>query len=235
MRNGRPHQTEKTSPVARIRPWLITSAAAICWGLLTIVVLHLSSSRNPVLDTLSSYVITDRGTGMLALGLLSVALGSLAILGALDAARIPLGRTTKILFGCWSGGLILAATFPANYRGSANPFSGEIHQYSSLLAFLSLPAIGWSLLDRLRSVRALARPRATLARWTRYSLAALLLFGLSYLLAKYSTTPVLADLADVLPVGLTQRIAIIVDIGLLCSVLAVAIRAATNHRVIAAA
>lgn len=196
------------------------------------VLLHLTIPRNPVLATLSSYAITD--PGMLATAILSIALGSLAILGALTAAHIPLGRTTKILFGCWSGGLILAAAFPASYPESPNPLSGEIHQYSCLLAFLSLPAIGYSLLDRVRPLPTLSRPRATLARWTRYSLAALVLFGLSYLLAKHPTTPVLADLAAILPVGLTQRVALIVDIGLLTSTLSLARAASTHQRQVVA-
>lgn len=214
--------------MARTRPWLIASAVAISWSMLTMVLLHLVSSRNPVLDTLSSYAVSDQAPGLLATGMVSVAVGSLAILGALGAARVPLTPTIRILFGSWSGGLTLAAAFPASYAELPNPVSGEIHQYSCLIAFLSVPAIGFSLLDRLRAAPDLARNRATLSRWTRYSVASLLLFGASYILAKYADLPVLAQLSAILPVGLTQRVALIVDLGLLCSVLLVAARAAAT-------
>lgn len=230
MRYGTPQRTEAPPPVARTRPWLIISAAALSWGMFTILVLHVISSRNPVLDTLSSYAFTNRGTGMLATSILLVAVGSLAILAALHTARLPIGRTTRILFGTWSGGLTLAAAFPASYAEYPDPISGEIHQYSCLIAFLSLPALGFSLLDRLRTIPALTRNRATLTRWTRYSTATLVLFGLSYLLAKYPATPVLAELGTLLPVGVTQRLALIVDIGLLCAILSLAARAATHGR-----
>jgi hypothetical protein len=215
--------------MARTRPWLAVAAAAICWGLVTIVLMHLVNARNPVLDTLSSYAITDRGGDMLATGILSVAVGSLAVLGALTAARVPTGATTRVLFGTWSGGLMLAAAFPASYAELPDPVSGEIHQYSCLVAFLSVPAIGLTLLDRLRTIPALAGSRATVARWTRYSLAGLALFGISYALAKYPDTPVLAELGALLPVGLTQRITLIVHIGLLGSLLALAARAVSGR------
>jgi hypothetical protein len=229
MRHGNPHQTGAIAPVARTRPWLAVSAAALCWGMFTILVMHVANARNPVLDTLSSYAITDRGAGMLTTSILSVAVGSLAVLGALNAARVPIGATTRILFGIWAGGLMLAAAFPASYAELPDPVSGEIHQYSCLIAFLSLPGIGFSLLDRVRAIPALARSRATVARWTRYSVATLVLFGISYLLAKYPDTPVVAELGTLLPVGVTQRIALIVDVGLLCSVLALAARAASGR------
>lgn len=226
MANGDPQGTEVTSAVARTRPWLIASAAAICWGVFTIAVLHVISSRNPALDTLSSYAFTDRGTGMLATSMLLLAIGSLTVLGALTAARVPIGHTARILFCTWSGGLVLAAAFPASYVEFPDPVSGEIHQYSCLIAFLSVPGIGFALLDRLRSVPALARDRAMLSRWTLLSVGSLIPFGVSYVLAQFPDTPVLAELAAVLPVGITQRLALMVDVVLLSSLLVLAARAA---------
>src|SRR3954451_2701768 len=96
---------------SRARPWLIASALAIGWGMFTITVLHLISSHDPVFDTLSSYAYTDRGTGMLGASILSLAIGSLLLLGALHAAGIPLSPTTRVLFGTWSLGLTTAALF----------------------------------------------------------------------------------------------------------------------------
>jgi hypothetical protein len=206
----------QTETRARTQTWLIASAVAICWGMITIATLHVVSSRNPVLDTLSSYAFTDRGGGMLEASILSLAIGSLFLLAALIAAKVPISRTTRILFGTWSGGLTLAAAFPASYVESPNPVSGEIHQYSCLVAFLSLPAIGFSL----------ARLWPALTRWTWFSVGSLVLFGLSYLLAQFPEAPVLGELAAALPTGLTQRIALAMDLVLLCSLLGIAARTA---------
>lgn len=232
MTSGSPSQT---SPAARTRPWLIASVVAIGWSMLTIVVLHLVSSRNPVLDAISSYAFSDQAPGLLAISILSVAIGSVTTLGALAAAGVPLSHTIRVLFGSWAGGLTLAAAFPASYAEFHNPVSGEIHQYSCLVAFLSIPAVGFSLLDRLRGVDGLARQRATLSRWTRYSTASLILFGISYLLAKFPDTPVVSHLSTVLPVGLTQRVTLVVDIGLLCSMLLLARAASASTRTVIAA
>jgi hypothetical protein len=183
-----------------------------------------------VLDTLSSYAFTDRGTGMLAMSILSLAVGSLTVLGALRAAGVPLGRTTTALFCTWSGGLALAAAFPASYERFPNPVSGEIHQYSCLAAFLSAPAIAWSLLRRLPSHPALAGCRAALRRWSRWSVGTLVVFGISYLVNGFPHAPVLRELYLLLPVGLTQRVTLSVDLALLAILLVLAARTAATRQ-----
>jgi hypothetical protein len=213
-------------PATRTRPWLIASVAAIVWGILTIVVLHLISSHNPVFDTLSSYAFTDRGTGMLGASVLSLSIGSLCLLGALYAAGIQLSRTTVILFLAWSLGLATAAMFPASYVTNPNPVSGEIHQYSCLIAFLSMPGIGFSVLDKIGTSPAFAASRAMVAKLSRYSLAALALFGLSYLLTDFPDSPMLSQFSEALPVGVMQRIALAVDLALLFGLMVLASRAA---------
>jgi hypothetical protein len=217
-----PPQIEETSLAARTRPWLALSAAAIAWGMFTFVVLHLVSSRNPVLDAVSLYAFTDQAPGFLAISMSLVAIGSATTLGALTAAKVPVSPTTKVLFGLWSGGLTLAAAFPVSYGQFSSEVSGEIHQYSCVVAFLSIPAIGFTLLDRVRGIDALARNHAVVARWTRYSTAGLTLFGASYVLAKFPDVPVISQLSTILPVGLTQRVTLIVDIGLIFAILLLA-------------
>jgi hypothetical protein len=204
------------STVASARPWLFIAAAAIAWCVVSITVLHVVSSHNPVLDTLSTYAFTDRGQGLLAIGILALAVGSLAILGALLAARVPLSHPVKALFGTLSGGLTLAAAFPASYAAHPNPVSGEIHQYSCLAAFLSAPAIGLSLIKRLGP--ALAASRVRIARWTALSVASLVVFAVSYVFR------------DLHLVGVAQRLMLGVDLVLLCSLLGLAARAAAVHR-----
>ncbi|MCE7010877.1 DUF998 domain-containing protein [Kibdelosporangium philippinense] len=194
----------------RHQPWLIISAVAIIWGVLSFVVLHVVIGRNPLVEPVSTYAFTDLVPGLLAFSILLIAIGSVTTLGALAEADVPLSRTTRVLFGLWSGGLALAAVFPA-YGPSASYLSGEIHQYASVIAFLSVPAIGFSVLKAKRD--------ATVMCWTRYSVGSLVLFGTFYLLGKI---PALSELITILPVGLTQRITLAVDIGLICSILLLA-------------
>ncbi|CAM3582441.1 DUF998 domain-containing protein [Kibdelosporangium persicum] len=211
---------------ARTQPWLIVSAGAICWGALAFVVLHLVSGRDPLRDAVSLYAFTDQAPGLLAVSILWVAFGSVTTVGALAAAGVPLSRTTKVLFGLWSGGLALAAVFPVSYGQLSSLVSGEIHQYACVAAFLSVPAIGLSLAAGTRGIPALARDRATVLRWTRYSMAGLVLFAVSYLLDKSAGVP----LGTILPVGLTQRITLVIDIGLLCAVIRLAYGASASSR-----
>ncbi|ONI75216.1 hypothetical protein ALI144C_41505 [Actinosynnema sp. ALI-1.44] len=213
-----------TAVSARTQPWLVMSAAAISWGVLAFVVLHLVSGRNPFQDAVSFYAFTDQAPGLLSVSILLVAIGSATTLAALNSAGIPLSRTTRVLFGCWSGGLALAAAFPVAYGELSSALSGEIHQYACVAAFLSIPVLGFSLLKRTRGIPGLTRNHAALTRWTRYSVAGLALFGLSYLIAK---VPAFSELSTILPVGLTQRITLTVDIGLLYSTLHLARRAST--------
>src|SRR5207302_3818796 len=45
-------------------------------------------------------------SGMLAMGIFALSAGSLTVLGALRAARAPITRGTRTLFGTWSGRFI---------------------------------------------------------------------------------------------------------------------------------
>jgi hypothetical protein len=220
---GKERQTQGIT-AARTKPWLIAAAVAIGWAILTMTVLHLISSHNPALDTLSSYAYTDRGGGMFEASVLSFAVGSFCLLGALYASGITVSRTTATLFSTWSLGLATAAVFPASYASNPHPVSGEIHQYSCLVAFLSVPGIGFSLLDKITA------DRAMVARLTRYSLGGLLLFGASYLLSDFPGTPVASQLSAALPVGVTQRLALAVDLALLFGLMLLASRAGGLNR-----
>jgi len=202
------------------RVWRLVAVAAIGWGSFTAVVLHLISSHDPIYDTLSSYAFTDRGTGMLGASVLSLAIGSLAVLGALHASGVPLSRTSRILLALWSLGLAAAAIFPASYPENPDPVSGQIHLYACLIAFLSLPGAAISLLDPLRG-----RPeRVWLVRCIRLAAATFALFAVSFVfvrLAEAGVTP-FHELSDVLPIGATQRLLLLTDIALLGVLLRVA-------------
>lgn len=179
--------------------WLFAATAAICWAVVTMTILHLVSSHNPLHDTLSSYAYTDRGTGMLAISIISLATGSLALLAALHTAGITTSRSSMALFGTWSAGLVVTALFPASYPEHPNLLSGEIHQYSCVVALVSLPVLGCSLLRRF--------PDPALTWFTVAAGGALLLLGICLI------WPWL------LPFGIIQRLALGTDVAVLCRVL----------------
>ncbi|MDT8909968.1 DUF998 domain-containing protein [Amycolatopsis sp. PS_44_ISF1] len=204
-----------------LRIWRLTALAAITWGMFTITALHVISSRDPVYDTLSSYTITDRGQGLLGASVLSLAVGSLAVLGALLAAGVPLPRTTRVLLTAWSLGLATAAVFPASYPQNPNPLSGDIHLYSCLVAFTSLPGAALTLLDPLRD----SPHRQAVVRWLRLGLGVLALFGLSFLFVRLDEAGVAPfhRLADALPIGVTQRLMLVADVLLLLGLVRIAV------------
>jgi hypothetical protein len=161
---------------------------------------------------------------MLGASVLSLSIGSLTALGALAAAGIPLSRTTKLLFVLWSLGLATAAIFPASYPEYPDPISGEIHLYSCLIAFLSLPAAGFSLRDNLRGTPFEAR----VGRLAWVSATGLVLFGLSFIFVRLSDIPFFLTLTDIAPVGVTQRLSLIAHVVLIGGML---LAASAAHRV----
>ncbi|PRX45481.1 uncharacterized protein DUF998 [Prauserella shujinwangii] len=212
-----------TKPVAttvaetRVRPWALAAYAAIGWALFTLTILHVVSSYDPMLDTLSRYAFTDHGVGMLEASLVSLAIGVVAVRGALHVAGVPLSRSTSVLFTATAAGLVAAALFPASFSPDIHPLVGRVHQLGSAVAFLSLPIIGLALLDGLRGHPALAEVRTALVCVLSLSWNGLALFGVSYFM-------------DVFPVGLTQRLVLLVDFALLATFLALALRAARARR-----
>lgn len=215
----------------RTRPWVIASGAAVGWSLFTMLVLQFVSSHDPIRDTISSYAVTNNGGGMLEASVLSVAIGSIALLGALLAAGIPVTRTARTLLLSWSLGLVTAALFPASFGDRVDTASGKIHQYACLIAFLSLPGVGFSLADRLRESPALQRMRTILLRLTWISIGALALFGISYIVAAFPEGSLIGDVSIWLPVGFAQRIALLSDIALLAGMIWLAANAArSQHR-----
>ncbi|MFF0148276.1 uncharacterized protein DUF998 [Amycolatopsis sulphurea] len=205
-----------------VRAWRLAAFTAITWALFTITVLHLVSSRDPLYDTLSSYTITDHGEGMLGASVLSLSVGSVAVFGALASAGVPMTRSTRLLLALWALGLAAAALFPASYPESPRPVSGEIHLYSCLIAFASLPGAAIGMLDPLRGTA----ERALVVRWLRFGLGSVVLFGVSYLFVRLDEAGVAPFhvLTEVLPVGLTQRLTLLADVVLLLVLIRIAVR-----------
>ncbi|OLT44202.1 hypothetical protein BJF85_20205 [Saccharomonospora sp. CUA-673] len=212
--------------LARTRAWTVAAGAGLCWGLFTLVMLHIVSSFDPLTDPLSRYAFTDRGSGMLEASLLSVAVGVIAVRGALVSSGLPMTRTTSTLVYATSTGMVTAVLFPATFSPEIDPLSGRIHQYASVVAFASMPAIAWSLLEVVRSTRTLDRVATALAWLLRIAVVSLAAFAVSYVADRLAPWPVFGTLAETLPVGFTQRLVFVVDFCLLGVLLVAAMQAA---------
>src|SRR5690606_11724655 len=226
MWGSQSHARVHSADLARTRAWTIAASAGLAWALFTLVILHAVSSFDPLTDPLSRYAFTDRGSGMLEASLLSVAVGVIALRGAVMSAGLPMTRTTSTLVYATSTGLATAALFPATFSPDIDPISGRIHQYASVVAFASLPAIALSLVDVVRLTQALRRIAIVLTWLLRIAIVSLALFGVSYVADALAAWPVFGPLAESLPVGFTQRIVFIVDFCLLATLLVAAMRSA---------
>ncbi|MEU4674390.1 DUF998 domain-containing protein [Amycolatopsis sp. NPDC023774] len=202
-----------------LRIWRTGALVAIGWGLFTITLMHVISSHDPIRDTLSSYTTTD--PGLLSASVLALAVGSLAVLGCLAAGGVPLPRTTRVLLSLWALGLATAAVFPASYPPHPDLASGEIHLYSCVVAFASLPAAALTLLEPLRGTA----ERELVARWLRFGVAVLVVFGVSFLFARLDEAGLpVHTVTELLPVGATQRLMLVADVVLLLGLIRVAVR-----------
>jgi hypothetical membrane protein len=164
--------------VFRAAPLALGGLAATAAGTLAMGALHLlppAQRIDPIRRTISEYALHETAW-LFNLGVLSLALGSLAILLALaraDLVRLSsLGGAGLML---WSAGLAAVVYFPKHNWTVGPSASGDIHRMASLAAFIGLPvaaiAIGlaWRRDERWR-VCALCTLTC--------AVAALLLFGM---------------------------------------------------------
>lgn len=172
--------------------------------------LRLSGQVSPIWQTLSEYVYgrfdaTDSAAPLFNAMCLALALGSLALLAGIVKARRP--RAVPALLGLWCTGLAVCAAFPVDPHGQARSFSGQVHNYAALLAFLALPAAAW-ILTRRTNAECPWEPRRTTIR--RLAVASALVVGV--LLGSF-----LFQLAsgDELTMGLFERILFTIDLMLL--------------------
>ena len=116
-----------------------------------ITLLHLSATDpiEPSGWTISDYVVSlPHGTLLFALTTGALAIGA----GALAHGLAPVPGTGRIraLLGVWAAGLLVAAVFPTNLRGTPGGLSSDIHLYAGAVAFATLPIAAWLLARRLR-------------------------------------------------------------------------------------
>ncbi len=157
------------------QPLALVGLAATAAGVAAMGALHVlppADRINPIRRTISEYALHETAW-LFNLGVLSLALGSLAILLALVRAKLvqpfSLGG---VGLAVWAAGLTAVVYFPKHNWTVGPSASGDIHRAASLAAFIGLPvaaiAIGWAFRHHERW--------RVCARWTMACAGVALLF-----------------------------------------------------------
>jgi hypothetical protein len=101
--------------------------------------LGLGSGYDPLQLTISDYALSDRGAAI-AIAMVALALGSLALLAGLARAGVRVGRLPAILLSIWSVGLVVAAIVRTDPPGLPSMSTAAyVHRYASVSAFIAMP------------------------------------------------------------------------------------------------
>jgi hypothetical protein len=190
------------SPAAA-RVLALVATGGITLAVVLGVVGHLEHAPdlNPVSLTISDYALSDRG-GPVEDAILSLGLGSLALLTAMRVLRAPVHGWVTALLAVWSIGLICSAIVPTDPLGTPLSASGQFHRYAAAAAFVALPAAAVLLSGRL----------AGDARWcglSPYLRWLALACGLGLLALLYVAFP-----GDRVMIGLVERLLVAAEVAL---------------------
>ena len=218
-RSGTAPTVESGRGLRRVR---LLAAVGIGGAVLAAVVigaLHLlpgTADISPISRTISEYALTDSGWAF-NLGVVALAIGSLAVFAALISAghtvRWSIGSVLGVL---WAAALLVIVLFPKHNWAIGPSTNGQIHRVASIVAFLCLPVAVMLLTrrhPRTGSTGTRAHPRA--AR-SAFWLAVLSLVWFSPLVGAMLLSPITqTPWYRAVPLGLVERGLVI------CEVLAV--------------
>ncbi|GGO65761.1 DUF998 domain-containing protein [Nonomuraea cavernae] len=181
---------------------LVSGLTATGAGTGAMLILHARAGLDPMHTVISEYAFHSDGW------LLPTALTLFAAGGVLTAEalrRAGAGRWIVMLLVAWAVSMFLIGAFPTDRPGVPLSMSGGIHRYAAFAAFLVMPAAGMLL----------ARDQARYARTVRVlsavALGALLLVVVPYVLRMFG----IPLTNDDIPAGLTQRVVVITELGVL--------------------
>jgi len=181
---------------------LVSGFAAIGTGTGAMLTLHAESGLDPLHSVISEYAFQASGW-LLPASLTLFAVGAGLIAEALR--RAGTNRWVVALLLAWGASMFLIGAFPTDRPGVPLSLSGGIHRYAAFAAFLVMPAAGMLL----------AKARVRYARGMRVlsavALGALLLVVIPYVVRMFGIP--LGN--DDIPAGLTQRLVVVTELGVL--------------------
>jgi hypothetical protein len=184
-------------------------------GVFTVATLALHDVQPDLspLEEAVSYYVHGRQGWLLTFGLLSLGLGSLALVIALSM-RMTRSRFGLILLGTWSAGVILGGLFAADPPGNWDrppSASGTIHGLAAMVAFAALPAAAVVLTRSFRHDAGWRELQRTIGLLT-------VAVVLSYVAFVASLAPVFIRPGPPVLLGLTERILIVACLAWLSAV-----------------
>ncbi|MET9341275.1 MULTISPECIES: DUF998 domain-containing protein [unclassified Nonomuraea] len=198
---------------------LIGGFAALGTGAGAMLTLQTEAGLDPMHTLISEYAFHPIGW-LLPASLTLFAVGAAFVAAALR--RSGADRRVVALVAAWGVCMFLIGVFPTDRPGLPLSLSGGIHRYAGFVAFLVMPAAGL-LLARAK----VCYPRAMKAL-SGVALAALVLVVIPYVVR---TLGIPLSNAEI-PAGLTQRLVVVSEVGLLLllSLHLVRLPHATGHR-----
>ncbi|MEV4391288.1 DUF998 domain-containing protein [Nonomuraea sp. NPDC049607] len=181
---------------------LASGFTAIGTGTGAMLTLHAEAGLDPLHSVISEYAFQASGW-LLPASLTLFAVGSGLIAEALR--RSGANRWVVALLLAWGASMFLIGAFPTDRPGVPLSLSGGIHRYAAFAAFLVMPAAGFLL------AKARTRYATAMRVLSGVALGALLLVVVPYVVRMFGIP--LSN--DDIPAGLTQRVVVVTEIGVL--------------------
>ncbi|MFI7418719.1 DUF998 domain-containing protein [Nonomuraea sp. NPDC049684] len=185
-----------------MRGLLVSGFTAIGTGAGAMLTLHAEAGLDPLHSVISEYAFQASGW-LLPASLTLFAVGSALIAEALR--RSGANRWVVALLVAWGASMFLIGAFPTDRPGVPLSLSGGIHRYAAFAAFLVMPAAGFLL------AKAQIRYARAMRVLSGVALGALLLVVVPYVVRMFGIP--LSN--DDIPAGLTQRVVVVTEIGVL--------------------
>ncbi|MGW2161530.1 DUF998 domain-containing protein [Nonomuraea sp. NPDC001699] len=185
-----------------MRGLLASGFTAIGIGTGAMLTLHAEAGLDPLHSVISEYAFQASGW-LLPASLTLFAVGSGLIAEALR--RSGANRWVVALLLAWGASMFLIGAFPTDRPGVPLSLSGGIHRYAAFAAFLVMPAAGFLL------AKARTRYATAMRVLSGVALGALLLVVVPYVVRMFGIP--LSN--DDIPAGLTQRVVVVTEIGVL--------------------
>ena len=214
----------------RARVLAIVGIAGAATAAVFVGALHLlpeTASISPVSRTISEYALTDSGWAF-NLGVVALALGSLAVFAALISAGHAVRWSVGSLLGAlWAAALLVIVLFPKHNWAVGPSTNGQIHRVASIVAFLCLPVAVMLLTRRRSRTGTSARQAHPAAARSAFWLAVLSLAWFSPLVGAMLLSPITqTPWYRAVPLGLVERGLVICEV---LAVVALAIWALTSR------
>ncbi|MEO3873954.1 DUF998 domain-containing protein [Nonomuraea sp. B12E4] len=181
---------------------LVSGFAAMGTGTGAMLTLHAEAGLDPVHSVISEYAF-HAGGWLLPASLTLFAVGGTLIAEALR--RAGTSRWAVALVLAWAASMFLIGAFPTDRPGVPLSMSGGIHRYAAFAAFLAMPVVGLLL------ARARIRYAGAVRVLSGIALGALLLVVIPYVVRMFGVP--LSN--DDIPAGLTQRVVVVAELGVL--------------------